>query len=69
MPEAQKEQTRDEKLVPIDTSGESVDVELDEPKVKTAEKEEQNETVVQDDYVTDDSSEELDVSEDVQEDD
>ena len=69
MPEAQKEQTRDEKLVPIDTSGESVDVELDEPKVKTAEKEEQNETVVQDDHVTDDSSEELDVSEDVQEDD
>jgi len=69
MPEAQKEQIRDEKLVPIDTSGESVDVELDEPKVKTAEKEEQNETVVQDDYVTDDSSEELDVSEDVQEDD
>ena len=40
MPEAQKEQTRDEKLVPIDTSGESVDVELDEPKVKVAEKEE-----------------------------
>ena len=69
MPEAQKEQTRDEKLVPIDTSGESVDVELDEPKVKTAEKEEQNETVVQDDLVADNSSEELDVSEDVQEDD
>ena len=69
MPEAQKEQIRDEKLVPIDTSGESVDVELDEPKVKTAEKEEQNETVVQDDLVADNSSEELDVSEDVQEDD
>ena len=39
MPEAQKEQIRDEKLVPIDTSGESVDVELDESKVKPAEDE------------------------------
>ena len=34
MPEAQKEQIQDDKLVPIDTSGDSVDVELDEPKVK-----------------------------------
>ena len=30
MPEAQKEQIQDDKLVPIDTSGESVDVELKE---------------------------------------
>ena len=69
MPEAQKEQIQDDKLVPIDTSGDSVDVELDEPKVKVAEKEEANETVVQDDDVADDTSEELDVSEDVQDDD
>jgi len=39
MPEAQKEQTQDDKLVPIDTSGEAVDVELDESKVKPAEEE------------------------------
>jgi hypothetical protein len=69
MPEAQKEQTQDDKLVPIDTSGDAVDVELDEPKVKKAAKEEANETVVQDDDVADDTSEELDVSEDVQDDD
>ena len=37
MPEAQKEQPQDEKLVPIDTSGDAVDVELDESKVKPAE--------------------------------
>ena len=37
MPEAQKEQTQDDKLVPIDTSGEAVDVELDESKVTPAE--------------------------------
>ena len=35
MPEAQKE-VNEEQLVPIDTSGESVDVELDESKVKPA---------------------------------
>ena len=69
MPEAQKEQIQDDKLVPIDTSGDAVDVELDEPKVKKAAKEEANETVVQDDDVADDTSEELDVSEDVQDDD
>ena len=40
MPEAQKEQTQDEKLVPIDTSGDAVDVELDESKVKPADEEE-----------------------------
>ena len=39
MPEAQKEQPQDEKLVPIDTSGDAVDVELDESKVKPAEEE------------------------------
>ena len=38
MPEAQKEQIQDDKLVPIDTSGDSVDVELDEPKVKKEKK-------------------------------
>mgnify|MGYP003135704485 CR=1 FL=1 len=38
MPEAQKEMN-EEQLVPIDTSGESVDVELDESKVKPAEDE------------------------------
>ena len=38
MPEAQKE-VNEEQLVPIDTSGESVDVELDESKVKPAEEE------------------------------
>ena len=37
MPEAQKEQTQDDKLVPIDTSGEAVDVELEESKVTPAE--------------------------------
>ena len=37
MPEAQTKQTADDKLVPIDTSGESVDVELDESKVTPAE--------------------------------
>ena len=37
MPEAQTKQTEDDKLVPIDTSGESVDVELDESKVTPAE--------------------------------
>ena len=68
MPEAQKEQIQDDKLVPIDTSGDSVDVELDEPKVKVAEKEEANETVVQDDDVADDTSEEQSLSEDVQDD-
>ena len=68
MPEAQKEQIQDDKLVPIDTSGDSVDVELDEPKVKKAEKEEANETVVQDDDVADDTSEEQSLSEDVQDD-
>ena len=68
MPEAQKEQVQDDKLVPIDTSGDSVDVELDEPKVKKAEKEEANETVVQDDNVADDTSEEQSLSEDVQDD-
>ena len=36
MPEAQKE-VNEEQLVPIDTSGESVDVELDESKVTPAE--------------------------------
>ena len=40
MPEAQKEQTQDDKLVPIDTSGEAVDVELEESKVTPAEEEE-----------------------------
>ena len=38
MPEAQKE-VKEEQLVPIDTSGDSVDVELDESKVKPAEDE------------------------------
>ena len=38
MPEAQKE-VKEEQLVPIDTSGDSVDVELDESKVKPAEEE------------------------------
>tara|TARA_R110002012_G_scaffold317666_2_gene534539 strand:+ start:1530 stop:2504 length:975 start_codon:yes stop_codon:yes gene_type:complete len=64
MPEAEKIQ--DDRLVPLDTSGESVDVELEESKIKTAEKEEANETVVQDDNVADDTSEESDVNEDVQ---
>ena len=39
MPEAQKE-VNEEQLVPIDTSGDSVDVELDESKVKPADEEE-----------------------------
>ena len=39
MPEAQTKEKADDKLVPIDTSGESVDVELDESKVKPAEEE------------------------------
>ena len=68
MPEAQKEQIQDDKLVPIDTSGDAVDVELEESKVKPAQ-EEENETVVQDNDEPDDSSEELSVSDDVQEDD
>ena len=38
MPEAQKE-VKEEQLVPIDTSGDSVDVELDESKVKPVEEE------------------------------
>jgi len=67
MPEAQKEQIQDDKLVPIDTSGDAVDVELEESKVKPAQ-EEENETVVQDNDEPDDSSEELSVSDDVQED-
>ena len=67
MPEAQKEQIQDDKLVPIDTSGDAVDVELEESKVKPAQ-EEENETVVQDNDEPDDSSEELNVSDDVQED-
>ena len=37
MPEAQTKEKADDKLVPIDTSGESVDVELDESKVTPAE--------------------------------
>ena len=36
MPEAQTKQTEDDKLVPIDTSGEAVDVEIEEPKVTPA---------------------------------
>ena len=67
MPEAQKEQIQDDKLVPIDTSGDAVDVELEESKVKPAQ-EEENETVVQDNDQPDNSSEELNVSDDVQED-
>ena len=67
MPEAQKEQIQDDKLVPIDTSGDAVDVELEESKVKPAQ-EEENETVVQDNDEPDNSSEELNVSDDVQED-
>ena len=39
MPEAQTKEQADEKLVPIDTSGDAVDVELDESKVKPAEEE------------------------------
>ena len=39
MPEAQKEQTQDDRLVPIDTSGEAVDVELKESKVTAVEEE------------------------------
>ena len=39
MPEAQKE-VKEEQLVPIDTSGDSVDVELDESKVNPADEEE-----------------------------
>ena len=39
MPEAQKEQIQDDKLVPIDTSGESVDVELKESNIKPVEEE------------------------------
>ena len=41
MPEAQKEQIQDDKLVPIDTSGESVDVELKESKVTPVEEEQE----------------------------
>tara|TARA_Y100001972_G_scaffold52140_1_gene63858 strand:- start:50 stop:1015 length:966 start_codon:yes stop_codon:yes gene_type:complete len=39
MPEAQKEIIQDEKLVPIDTSGDAVDVELEESKVHPVEEE------------------------------
>jgi hypothetical protein len=39
MPEAQTKEKADDKLVPIDTSGEAVDVELDESKVTPAEEE------------------------------
>ena len=39
MPEAQKEIIQDEKLVPIDTSGDAVDVELEESKVNPVEEE------------------------------
>mgnify|MGYP003137941095 CR=1 FL=1 len=39
MPEAQKEQIQDDRLVPIDTSGESVDVELKESNIKPVEEE------------------------------
>jgi len=41
MPEAQKEQVQDDKLVPIDTSGESVDVELKEANVTPVEEEQE----------------------------
>ena len=41
MPEAQKEQIQDDKLVPIDTSGESVDVELKESNVTPVEEEQE----------------------------
>ena len=45
MPEAQKKEQADDKLVPIDTSGDAVDVELDESKVKPAEEEVKEEVV------------------------
>ena len=41
MPEAQKEQTQDDRLVPIDTSGEAVDVELKESNVTPVEEEQE----------------------------
>ena len=62
MPEAEKIQ--DNKLVDIDTSGEAVDVELEESKVTPVE---DNEEQPEESVVADDAVEESDVSNDVQE--
>jgi len=62
MPEAEKIQ--DNKLVDIDTSGEAVDVELEESKVNPVE---DNEEQPEESVVADDAVEESDVSNDVQE--
>jgi len=62
MPEAEKIQ--DNKLVDIDTSGEAVDVELEESKITPVE---DNEEQPEESVVADDAVEESDVSNDVQE--
>jgi len=58
-------QIKDEKLVDIDTSGEAVDVELEEPKVNSVK--EENEISVEDNSVSDDAVAESDVDTSVQE--
>ena len=68
MPEAQTKEKADDKLVPIDTSGDAVDVELEESKVNPAEEESSDEQSLQDSSVADDTAEKSDVSDDVQED-
>tara|TARA_R110000824_G_scaffold337018_2_gene523504 strand:+ start:51 stop:1025 length:975 start_codon:yes stop_codon:yes gene_type:complete len=62
MPEAEKIQ--DDKIVDIDTSGPSVDIELEESKINPVE---DNEEQPEESVVTDDAVEESDVSNDVQE--
>ena len=63
MPEAEKIQ--DDKLVDIDTSGASVDVELEESNITTAD-EESNEVSIEDSNVSDDTPAESDEQPDVQ---
>jgi len=65
MPEAEKIQ--DDRLVDIDTSGASVDVELEESNITTAD-EESNEVSIEDSNVSDDTPAESDEREDVQND-
>ena len=62
MPEAEKIQ--DDKIVDIDTSGPSVDIELEESKINPVE---DNEEQPEESVVADDAVEKSDVSNDVQE--
>jgi len=64
MPET--EQIKDDRLVDIDTSGESVDVELEESKINPV-KENNEETIIEDNNVSDDAVAQSNVDDDVQE--